>query len=244
MSHPTHASAPPSPDGAEFTFWRDHTQISLQPVAAPSVLGLFGFAAATFMVATNYAGWYGTASSQVFLFPLAAVLGGLAQFLAGMWAYRARDGLATAVHGTWGSFWLAYGILYLLVAVGVFTPPTPFVPLGYWFIVVGAITWSCAVAALAVNIGMAAVLFALAVGSSLEAVAMVSGLGGWGTVGAWALIVSALIAWYTATAMLMEGTFKRVIMPVGRVGGENKPGEPPRQLIQYPAGDPGIKVGQ
>jgi len=32
-------------------------RIFLQPVAAPSVLGLFGFGAATFMVAANLAGW-------------------------------------------------------------------------------------------------------------------------------------------------------------------------------------------
>ncbi len=46
-------------DQGEFGFWRDHTHINLSPVAAPSVLGLYGFAVATFMVAANLAGWYG-----------------------------------------------------------------------------------------------------------------------------------------------------------------------------------------
>jgi len=31
--------------------------------------------------------------------------------VAGMCAYRARDAVATAMHGMWGSFWIAYGIL-------------------------------------------------------------------------------------------------------------------------------------
>ena len=44
-------------DGAEYSFWREHTHINLSPVAAPSVLGLSGFAVATFMVAANMAGW-------------------------------------------------------------------------------------------------------------------------------------------------------------------------------------------
>src|SRR5690348_2256692 len=92
-------------------------RIFLQPVAAPSVLGLFGFAGATFMVATNLAGWWGnTTTSPLLLFPFAAIFGGVAQFLAGMWAYKARDALATAMHGTWGSFWIAYGILWWLIA--------------------------------------------------------------------------------------------------------------------------------
>lgn len=60
------------------------------------MLGPFGFAAATFMVATNLAGWYGSTKSGMFLFPFAATFGGIAQFAAGLWAYRARDALATA----------------------------------------------------------------------------------------------------------------------------------------------------
>jgi hypothetical protein len=40
-----------------------------------------------------------------------------------MWAYRARDGLATAMHGMWGAFWMAYGLLFLLVATKTLTVP-------------------------------------------------------------------------------------------------------------------------
>ena len=77
------------------------TRIVLQPIAAPSVLGWFAFAGATFIVAAWMAGWYGSATTPDFLFPFAALFGGLAQFVAGMWSYRARDVLATAMHGTW-----------------------------------------------------------------------------------------------------------------------------------------------
>jgi succinate-acetate transporter protein len=59
----------------------------LQPIAAPSILGLFRFAGATSMVAAHMAGWYGSTQSGTYLFPFAAMFGGLAQFAAGMWAY-------------------------------------------------------------------------------------------------------------------------------------------------------------
>ena len=60
--------------------------------------------------------WYGNATqTALFLAPFAAMFGGLAQFTAGMWAFKARDGLATAMHGMWGSFWLGYGILEILI---------------------------------------------------------------------------------------------------------------------------------
>ena len=60
------------------------TRVVLQPIAAPSVLGLFGFAGATFIVASNMAGWWGTPTSGLALAPFAAMFGGLAQFVAGM----------------------------------------------------------------------------------------------------------------------------------------------------------------
>jgi uncharacterized protein len=50
--------------------------------------------------ATSAAGWYGNDTSTPWvLFPFALAFGGIAQLLAGMWSYRARDGLATAMHG-------------------------------------------------------------------------------------------------------------------------------------------------
>ena len=101
------------------------TRVFLQPIAAPSILGLAGFAGATFIVASNLAGWWGTPDSPLALAPFAAMFGGLAQFAAGMWAFKARDGIATLAHGTWGSFWLAYLVLNILVATHVVAQPTP-----------------------------------------------------------------------------------------------------------------------
>jgi len=241
----THMSRPAPTHDGEFEFWRNNAHISLQPVAAPSILGLFGFAGATFVVAANLAGWYGdTVTTPKFLFPFAAFLGGLAQFLAGMWAYRARDGLATAMHGIWGAFWLSYGLLFLLIAVGVLVQPTPFVALGYWFAALAAITWSGAVAALAENLGLTAVLTALAAGATCFAVGQIADISAWRTIGAYLFVASAALAWYTATAMMLEGTYRRVILPIGKMRGPNMPGREPRQVIQFTAGEPGIKVGQ
>ena len=82
--------------------------------------------------------------------------------------------LATAMHGTWGSFWMAYGLLNLLFAIGVMTPPATnglFVELGYWFIVLAAITWVGTWIATASNGALTAVLGFLAAGSTAMAIA-------------------------------------------------------------------------
>ena len=192
-------------------------RIYLQPIAAPSILGLYGFAGATFMVAAHFAGWYGGPDTALYLFPFAALFGGLAQFLAGMWAFKARDGLATAAHGTWGSFWMAFGLLYFLVLDGKIGAPAILSPaLGYWFIVLAAITWMCSVAAFGENIGLASVLVVLAIGATLEAVARLIGSGGVHIAAGYAFVISAIIAWWVASAMMFEEAYGHPVVTLGK----------------------------
>jgi uncharacterized protein len=231
--------------------WVDHTRVFLQPIAAPSILGLFGFAGATFMVAAHMAGWYGGPTSGTYLFPFAATFGGLAQFAAGMWAYRARDGLATAMHGMWGAFWIAYGILQLLVATGAITLPTgQFTEFGYWFLVLAVITGFGALAALGENLGITAVLATLTVGSAFAAVAFLTGStattgNGWETAAGWILLASSVLAAYTAGAMMIAGTWGRTILPLGEYRkAANVPGKRPIRTLEYELGEPGVKHGQ
>jgi uncharacterized protein len=223
-------------------------RIFLQPVAAPSVLGLFGFAGATFMVAANLAGWYGNSTTTpLFLFPFAAVFGGIAQFSAGLWAYRARDVLATAMHGTWGSFWIAYGIFWLLTANGTLHPPTgsTFVALGYWFIVLGAVTTMGALASLAEGGALFATLGTLSAGSILLAIAYLIGSSTLVTWAGWVLVASAIIAWYTASAMMFAATAGRTVLPLFKYNRDaNMPGGRPIVPVQYADGEPGVKMGQ
>jgi succinate-acetate transporter protein len=227
--------------------WVDHTRVFLQPIAAPSVLGLFGFAGATFMVAANMAGWYGTTKSGLYLFPFAAMFGGLAQFLAGMWAFRARDALATAMHGMWGSFWIAYGLLQLLGATGTLTLPTAgtFPELGYWFLVLAVITGFGALAALGENLGITAVLVPLCVGSVFAALHYLLGGTGWEQAAGWVLVASSFIAAYVAAAMMIAATWGRTVLPLGDLRkSANVPGGRPIRTLEYELGEPGVRQGQ
>jgi succinate-acetate transporter protein len=222
------------------------TRIVLQPIAAPSVLGWFGFAGAMFVVAAWLAGWYGSTTTPDFLFPFVALVGGLAQFLAGMWAYRARDVLATAMHGIWGSFWLGYGLLWALFAVGTLRQPTgAFTGLGFWFVSLAAITALGAVAALARSIGLFALLATLTAGSALAAYAYLANSHSTLTVAGYFLVVAAVIAWYEAGAMLLADTFGRVVLPLGTYSREdNVPGRGGMRVVEWGLGEPGIRHGQ
>ena len=216
-------------------------RVFLQPLAAPSILGLYGLAGATFMVAAQMTHWFGTTQSALLLVPFAAIFGGLAQFLAGMWAYKARDGVATAVHGMWGAFWMAFGILTLMLSSGRAPMPAgPMFPeLGYWFIVLAAITWVCTGAAAAENKSLVTTLAFLAAGSTISAIALLAGSDGLLILAGYLFIICAIAAWYTASALMLNEAFGREVWSLGRS----------TQAQQMPAitvgiGEPGVIRGQ
>ena len=234
------------------TEWEDgfaRPRVMLTPYAAPSVLGLFGFAAATFMVALHLTGVYGGATTAGELWPFAALFGGVAQFMAGMWAFRVRDVIATAMHGAWGSFWIAFGIFNLLIQTG----HLPSHPAGsisdpafaMWFYTLAAVTAAGALAAIAENIGLFAVLATLATGSALLAIGLSVGGSGWVKVAGWVLVASAILAWYVATSIMLLAGAGKVILPLGKPSMEaNKPGGQPVKPIELAWAEPGIKKGQ
>lgn len=234
-------------DRTEADQWGERARIVLSPIAAPSILGLFGFFAATLLVGSNMAGWWGTAASQTLVFPFALMLGGVAQFLAGMWAYRARDGLATAMHGIWGTFWLAFGLYQLLVTAG--RLPAVTMPLdvsfGFWFIPLAAITAMGALAALARNVGLFAVLAPLATGSGFAAAGFIGGFSWCLTVAGWLFVFSAGFAFYTASALMLKESYGRTILPTGEYRtAANVPGREDARPVEYPDGMPGSRAGQ
>lgn len=188
-------------------------RVVLQPFAAPSVLGLYGFAAATFMVALHLTGTYGGVKTNGELWPFAAMFGGVAQFMAGMWAYRVRDAVATAMHGMWGSFWIAFGIFNILVMwdklpdqpAGSVSDPA----FAMWFWTLAAITAAGAFAALGESLALFGVLLALALGSFAMAIGLSAGSTGWVKLAGWLFVASAILAYYVATAiMLLSGAGK------------------------------------
>jgi uncharacterized protein len=246
MEASTSRLAGPSSNGTtRHAEWLDHTRVVLQPIAAPSILGLFGFAGSTFIVAANLAGWYGTSTSGQFLFPFALAFGGIAQFAAGMWAYRARDAIATAMHGMWGSFWIAYGLLQLLFATGTLTSPPDgnFSELGYWFIALAILTGFGTIAAAAKSAALTLVLGTLTAGAALVAVWHIVGGTGWEHAGGWVLLVSAALAAYTAGAMMIAASWGRSVLPLGERRAASA-GGPMVDALEYEVGEPGVKRGQ
>lgn len=228
--------------------WLARTRVTLTPMAAPSIMGLFGFTIATVMLGAWQAGWYGNATTPLILWPFALVAGGVLQVVAAIASLRARDGVATAVHTAWGSFWFGWGILQLLVATHVMAP----VPLGaanasmaFWFIALTLVTIWGMFGSLAHSVGLFTVLSTLSAGSALTAAGFYAGSLPIVRAGGWLFVVSAAAAWLVAGAMTLEHAFGRTIIPIGKWSARgNIPGRVNAEPLTYPAGMPGVRVGQ
>jgi succinate-acetate transporter protein len=193
------------------------------------------------MVAAEMAHWFGSSHTTLLLVPFAAIFGGLAQFLAGMWAYKARDGVATAVHGMWGAFWMAFGILALILSSGrAPMPATPLFPeLGFWFIVLAAITWVCTAAASAENKALVTVLTFLAAGSTLTALALLAGIQDLVILSGYLFLICSIAAWYTASALMLNEAFGEEVWSLGKSAYSKK-----LAPITMATGEPGVIRGQ
>jgi succinate-acetate transporter protein len=227
-------------------------RVSLRPIAPPATLGLWGFFAATFVVSTWILHWWGNKQSPATFFEVAAVFGGLVQFLAGLWSFRARDYIASALLTMWGTYWMAWGLLQALQVDKVL----PVVPLdkpqpafAVWFIPLGLFTCWGAIAALRENIPLVLLLGCVGSGCGFVAGGFWSGSTGWIDVGAWLFVFGAGWAWYVASMILLEYSWGRVILPIGVLPwmklplAANVPGRVLGRPVEYALGQPGVRRG-
>ena len=231
-----------------------HTVLSpsvfLQPIAPPACFGLFGFFLATTMVTTWLMGWWGNPTSITYVFMFAAAIGGLVQFISGMWSFRARDYIASGLLTMWGTFWMAWGLLQGLGAAKVLTIPAVSVAQpGYaiWFIPLGLFTVLGAFAGLSFKHGspaLFALLFTTGIGSLLLCIGLWTGNTAWTDVALWWLLVCGCLGWYVASLFLLRAAWRRTILPFGSFSKEALiPGRGVVFPTEHIAGQPGVRQG-
>ncbi|HEY1917080.1 MAG TPA: acetate uptake transporter [Streptosporangiaceae bacterium] len=183
------------------------------PVADPAPLGLAAFALTTFLLSAANAGWMTKASGDAWL-GYAFAYGGLAQLLAGMWEFRNRNVFGATAFSTYGGFWIGLGLWALLVA------PKAVGNAGAhdiaWILLAFAIfNTYMLLCSTAVNGAVFAVFLTLEVTEIVLVIGNFGGTSGIVKLGGYIGMVTALVAWYTSAAGVMNGLRGRVVIPVG-----------------------------
>jgi succinate-acetate transporter protein len=186
-----------------------HRRVELAPVADPAPLGLAAFALTTFLLSVRNVGWASGGSAWL---GFAFAYGGLAQLLAGMWEFRNRNVFGATAFSTYGAFWIGLG-LYGLLAEG--SSPNPLNDLG--FILLAFAIFNTYMLAWSTRTNLATFFVFL----SLEVTEIILFLGFfWSSentirLGGFVGVCTALVAWYTSAAGVVNGMAGRQILKVG-----------------------------
>lgn len=206
-------------------------RIFLQPIAAPAVLGYFALGSALIIWGSWFAGGWGTEKDPSSFFPFLLLFGGVGQLAAALWGYRARAAVSAALHGSWAAFFLGLGLIYLLATTHtIVVPPrgAEWQSLGQWLIYMAVVTWTTAFAVLPRSAVGFVAQGTLGAGAAIGAAALLMGSSTWQEVSGWLFVAAATFAFCAGAALMLTAAH----------------GYGSADPVQYPSGDPGVKVGQ
>jgi succinate-acetate transporter protein len=197
----------------------DRTKRETDIGANPLPLGYGGLALVTALFGAYNMNQFKTGS--LMLAAMLILYGGLAQFVAGILAYRNRDTIALTIFGSFGAFFGGLGLLafnaqgHLLTGLA---SGTTVVWIWFCWAVIATYIWIATLrlsgAVAVVQLLLAAMFWALWLGVLTHA-----GLGsGWTAIAGWLGFATAVAAAYTSFAELINRTFGRMVLPEFPVG--------------------------
>ncbi|MCW3021582.1 MAG: hypothetical protein JWR30_904 [Conexibacter sp.] len=183
------------------------------PVADPGPLGLAAFALTTFVLSMFNAGLMGSGGEPV-VFGLALAYGGVAQFAAGMWEFRAGNTFGATAFTSYGAFWLSFWAYVEFFAADVGKADAGHA-VGLYLIAWGIFTLYMFVASLRTTAAIAAVFLLLTATFIALGIGDAGGHKSITHLGGWIGLATAAAAWYASFAAVTNSTFGRIVLPVG-----------------------------
>jgi succinate-acetate transporter protein len=197
-------------------------------VADPAPLGLAAFALTTFLLSAVNAGW-AKSSTGFDWWGYAIAYGGLCQLLAGMWEFRNRNVFGATAFSTYGGFWIGVGLWLHFIAGPVAATAGVAVDRDLAWILLAFAIFNTYMLIISTQVSIAVFLVFL----TLELTEIFLFLGNFSTtkaalppfltydptliqIGGILGVVTALVAWYTSAAGVLNGHLGRVVAPVGR----------------------------
>jgi uncharacterized protein len=177
--------------------------------ANPAPLGLFAFAATTWLLSLVNAGVFGSESLPL-VFGMALAYGGAAQVLAGVLSYIRGNTFATVAFISYGSFWLSF-VAYAHTFGG--GAPPAFV--GWYLLVWGVFTFYMWIASFRHSTALQLVFLTLWITFLTLAAGDLFGVPTLHRIGGHLGLVCAAIAAYLSAAEVINADYGRTVLPIG-----------------------------
>ncbi len=191
---------------------------TIATVGESSTLAVFGFATGTWMAGAVFGGFL--PGAQLALAPVLILFAGIAQFIAGLYAFRRANTLGANAFCCYGAYNTVIGVILLFEAGGMIPKGAGADTILGWFNCSFAfISLAFLLSALRKNMAMAAMLATLGCGYALIGISRFY-IGPGGELGAIAaaggalLFASAFCAYYLGMAMVVNSSWQRVVFPI------------------------------
>ncbi len=180
----------------------------------PAPLGLAAFALTTAALSLFTMGILPKEGAAIVM-PLAAAYGGLAQVLTGWWEAKCGNSFGFVAFTSYGAFWFYYAILNYLAAVGIVVVSP--VAAGAVLVLWGFFTFYLWLATFKTNMAVFLVFLFLWVTFIVLGVGDITGIPVVTTSGGALAFVTAVAAWYASLSAIINESYQREILPVGRL---------------------------
>ncbi|KAF9449448.1 hypothetical protein P691DRAFT_812534 [Macrolepiota fuliginosa MF-IS2] len=192
-------------------------------IANPGPTGMWAFAVTVFLWSFYVVGTR-SVNSDTAIVGMGLFVGGLAQFMAGMWEFPRGNVYGSAFFTLYGSFWISYAVSLVVLGVNSFTTEGPEtkdalgIYLMVWFIItffffLGVVRRSIAFSLLTFFWGLSYILLSTSFWSNHHRQSLRDAGGAFG-------FVTALIALYIGLSQIHNAEYSLVRMPLGHLGGD------------------------
>jgi len=197
---------------------RTETAAAAPAVANPAPLGLCAFALTTFVLSSLNAGWFPGGALNIIV-GLALFYGGIVQILAGMWEFKTGNTFGATAFASYGAFWMALGFIFvpgsgIAAAIGADLHQALGLFLLAWTIFTGVMF----LGTLRTNVALILVFAVLFLTFVLLTVGELGANAGAHQFGGYLGVVTAILAWYTALANMLNSGKSAFKLPVGPIG--------------------------
>jgi len=188
----------------------------LQRVTGPAVvrdaapLGLGALALVLFATGATLAGL-----SPGLVWLTAAMFGGLAQFIAGMWEFKSGNTFGATAFSTYGAFWLSVASFVVLVPVGKVPAQDVADGLGWFGLAVAIFNTYMMLWSARINVAVFLVFLTLEITEILVFIGFFSGGQEIIQVAGYSAFIAAFAAWYGAAAGVVNAMSGQPVLPLG-----------------------------